>query len=524
MNIQRLKEHLNSVNYQDLLQRRFEFLEKSASDPFYRAKKFKEFQENIFEWIDLCVWVYEPRLIGEPDIALIPFPYQVDAIIKLEEAIVAPHDWYFEKSRDMGFSWTLAIWAAYRWQFRKGFSALFGSRKEDEVDNKMVNSLFGKIRYVLSHQPVWLRPKGWKKKMHDNSMKLINPENGSVIEGESSNENFSRGKRNQVIIADEIWFWPYYREAIRAMGDSAPCRIFISTAVEDNFAKRFIENYKKQGWFSSIHWSMNPFKDNEWYQEELKRRASDPSSVNAELEMSYDVATDVRYYPESYACKTESIAYDPRYPVYCGTDFAAFQDYTAIVWYQMIDGKLKCLEAIAAHGRLMNDKILLDWWVPFLNKYVPYDPTWYDEYEISILEKVRGWTKPAYYFGEAAHKQAPMPIGYSIMSYLAKPGNDIILDINDFAIQHNDRKIAVQKYLNNTIFNKDSDGALSVLDSLKSAKKPDISLRPTSDPKRAEKPLHLSGESDLRSAHENMCANIENYIESSQIITGSSYR
>ena len=76
----------------------------------------------------------------------------------------------------------------------------------------------------------------------------------------------------------------------------------------------------------------------------------------------------------------------------------------------------------------------------------------------------------------------------------------------------------------NTVFNEKSDGAMQVWDSLKSAKKPNISLHPTADPKRAEKPLHLSGESDLRAAHENFCSNIDLYIENFSPIVGSKYR
>lgn len=522
MNIELLKEYIESPRYNEVIDKRFEFLEKSNVDPFYRAKKWKDFSEDIFDWIEHCAWVYEPRLIDNPSLAMIPFPHQSDAILACEEAIESPHDVYFEKSRDVGLSWIVTTWASWRWMFKKGFSALFGSRKEDYVDNKMVDSLFGKIRYTLHNQPAWLKPNGFKKKMHDNTMKLINPEMRSVIQGESSNENFSRSGRNQVIVADEIWFWPYAREAIRAMSDSSPCRIFISTPVEDTFVKRFVDNYKKQGWFKTIHWSQHPFKDETWYKQELERRKADPNSIAAELELSYDVEQDIRYYPEAYQCKALPIAYDPSEPIYCGLDFGGFVDYSAIIWYQFINGKVHVLESYCAHGRLMGEgKILLDWWLPFLDPMQPYDKDWYDDHEIMLLNKIRTWPKPLGYYGEAAHKQRHAPLGVSIFEHLAK--HNIIALSNDYAVQFADRKIATQKYLPDTTFNSDSDGALLVLDALKSAKKPNISLRPTSDEKRAEKPLHLSGESDLRAAHENFCACIEMYVGQTGELTGSSY-
>ncbi len=522
MNLDILQRFLSGHEYEAQMARRAEFIARTTNDPLQRADEWRQMKDDIFRFIDNCVWIQEPRNVGDSEIAYMPFPYQVELITKLDTAFHEGKDLFVEKSRDMGVTWTLAVFAIHKFIFYQNASFLFGSRKEDGVDDLTINSIFGKMRFILTHTPAWLKPHGWKKKLHDNRMKLVNPETGSIIQGESSNENFSRSGRYNMIFMDEIWFWPHYREAIRATQDAASSRVYVSTPVEDSFAKRFIANLRELGMVMTIHWKESPLKDDVWYKGELLKRGSDQSAILAELELNYDVSPEIRYYPEAYECKARSIGFDPNYPLYTGCDFGAFVDYSAIIWFQYVESELRVLEAIMSHGRLMQGKILLDWWVPYLKFDKEYDANWYNEYELGILEGIRKWHNPVMNFGEAAHKQAMMPIGISIQAYLASAG--VTLLMNDNAVKHPERKAAVQRYLPNTVFNSDSDGAMLAWDSLKSAKRPDVSLRPNTNDQSGTKPLHLSGESDLRAAFENGCSCLPKFSgEGSQAMVAQSY-
>jgi hypothetical protein len=196
MNLKKLEEYLKSEEYLKYIDNRFELLKKAELSYEARAFLYREFQKNIYKWIECCGWVYEPRYIQEPDILFMPFDYQAELIYKLEETFYNGDVLYIEKSRDMGITWAVVHWLVYHWLFTEKFSALIGSRKESEVDTKgSISSIFGKIRYLIYAQPKWLFPKNFKKKFHDNHMKIVNPENGSVLYGESANPNFSRGHR-----------------------------------------------------------------------------------------------------------------------------------------------------------------------------------------------------------------------------------------------------------------------------------------------------------------------------------------
>jgi hypothetical protein len=511
MNLEKLQEYLKSEEYQKYIDTRFELLKAAELSYEARVYLYREFQKNIYKWIEICGWVYEPRNIQEPDIIFVPFDYQADLIYRLEKTFYDGDVLYIEKSRDMGITWTIVHWLVYHWLFTEKFSALIGSRKEAEVDNRSSSSIFGKIRYLVYAQPKWLFPKNFKKKFHDNHMKLINPENGSVLYGESANPNYGRGHRTSAVIMDECAYWPYLEESLRSVQDTSRVKIYISTPTENQFLKRFVDNLREQNKVLTLHWKQHPFKDEEWYKKEFELRKEDPLSFLAELELSYDVDPKLRYYPEAYECQIEPIEFDPKLPLYASADFAGFQDYTALCWYQYdpLKNEIRNLTAIASHGRLMPNKLLIDWWLPFLNPEIPYDKMWYNEYERELLERVRSWGKPKIVFGEPAHRQVSQVAGYSFETILRKNGvNFLIVTIGT---SHEIRKRAVQKYLKITKFNANDSGSLRLLDALKSAKISERALRGTTEGKIV--PLHISPEADLRSAHEMFCLGFDVFFK-----------
>jgi len=104
----------------------------------------------------------------------------------------------------MGVTWMIVAWIVWKWLFADGFNALMGSRKEDLVDNKAADSLFGKAEYIIERLPNWMWPIGWDSSKHRTFAKIINPENDNTIQGESANRDFSRQGRYSCLVGDTL--------------------------------------------------------------------------------------------------------------------------------------------------------------------------------------------------------------------------------------------------------------------------------------------------------------------------------
>ena len=75
-------------------------------------------------------------------------------------------------------------------------SFLLVSRVQDYVDKPgNPKALFWKIDFLLNNFPPWLKPRGYREANHRRLLHIENPENGSVIDGESTTGNVSRGDR-----------------------------------------------------------------------------------------------------------------------------------------------------------------------------------------------------------------------------------------------------------------------------------------------------------------------------------------
>lgn len=239
------------------------------------------------------------------------YPYQDKAILEIVDAIRRGEDLVIEKSRDMGYSWMVVL--VYLWFWLDpggGADFLLGSRIEDYVDKKGdMRTLMEKARYALYRLPEWLRPKGFKVKVHDNFMRLQNPETGASITGESNNPNFSTGGRYLSVFFDEFAKWEGSDvKAWTSAGDATPCRLAGSTPF--GAAGQYydlVTNGKTRK--IRLHWSLHPEKvegaycvwprtkeqeelgleesliRSPWYDRECQRRS--PTEVAQELDINY---------------------------------------------------------------------------------------------------------------------------------------------------------------------------------------------------------------------------------------------
>ena len=241
---------------------RAKLLAKCGADSMFQAKVKELFFRDILFAFNVFFYTLDVRKRPEHHRCFCTYGYQDETIIDLYNAIQGQEDIVVEKSRDMGCSWMVILVYLYCWlDPRGGGDFLLGSRIIDYVDKKGdMRTLFEKVRYGLYKLPVWLRPKGFIMRKHDYYARLINPETGATITGESNNPNFSTGGRYTSALFDEFAKWENTdASAWMAAGDATPCRIAVSTAngasgqyyqlVTDGKTKKVV-----------LHWSRHPEK------------------------------------------------------------------------------------------------------------------------------------------------------------------------------------------------------------------------------------------------------------------------
>lgn len=211
------------------LQERGELLAKANDNPKLQALLMAQCRDNPVYWFNNFCYTFDPR--REP--STLPFNlYQVQEwfVLTLIRYMEKQEDFGLEKSRDVGASWLIALTFQYCWLFREGWNFHIGSRKEEYVDKKGdISTLFEKERFNLNYLPSWMLPNGFNFDKHCLYMRLINPQNGNTITGESSNPNFARGGRYRAILFDEFPVWDHGYPAWTSASQSTKCRIPIGT-------------------------------------------------------------------------------------------------------------------------------------------------------------------------------------------------------------------------------------------------------------------------------------------------------
>lgn len=142
-----------------------------------------------------------------------------------------------DKSRDMGATWDHLVVYLHRFLFRPDETHLVISRKEEVVDMldgspknypfatlSDPGTLFGKIDYMLSRLPEWMLPRMLRKRMH-----LVNLDNRTRIDGESSNATAGSSNRVTSILLDEMAKMKEGASIKQSTKDVTACRFAVST-------------------------------------------------------------------------------------------------------------------------------------------------------------------------------------------------------------------------------------------------------------------------------------------------------
>ena len=225
-----------------------------------RAEVRELFKRDILFAFNLWFWTFDTRTESK-HLPFITYPFQDEAITKLNDAISIGRDVFIDKSRDMGATWLVLGTFTWRFLTQMGEEFRVGSRKEDFVDKVGdMGSLFEKMRYLLNRLPWFLLPQGFDAKRDMPYMKIVNKDLGSAVIGEATNENFARGDRKKAVLFDEFQTWEKGDEAWRSASDATPCKIALGTPQGEG--NKFAELHRTEEVKTKIHliWWTHPKK------------------------------------------------------------------------------------------------------------------------------------------------------------------------------------------------------------------------------------------------------------------------
>lgn len=268
-------------NYTGVYAWRIATLIKLRSDPTmlasaraYYATRPKEF---IQHWMD----TYNPRKNKQKWMPFVFFMKQDAFIEYLEQLRRDQENGLVEKCRDIGATWLVCAYSVWCWLFLDDFAFGWGSRKQELVDKLGdPDSIFEKMRLLIKRLPdVWL-PDGFRTREHATFMKLLNPENGSTVTGESG-DNIGRGGRKSMYGKDESAHYERPEKIEAALGDNTDVQLDISSV---NGLGNVFHRRREAGmdWLPGLEipsgivrvfvfdWRDHPEKTQEWYD---KRKA-----------------------------------------------------------------------------------------------------------------------------------------------------------------------------------------------------------------------------------------------------------
>lgn len=324
-------------DYRPVFEERIARLKRLRADPAILSGCKQFYADHPVEFITDWGMTFDPRNVERGFEAVTPFllfPKQEEFVRWVIDRWQGREDGLVEKSRDMGASWLCVAVAAWMWLFKPGTVIGFGSRKEEYVDKLGdPKSLFWKIRQFINLLPVELQPKGYVEKVHAPSMRILNPENGATIVGESG-DNIGRGNRTSIYFVDEAAFLERPEQVDAALSQTSNCKLHVSTP---NGAGNPFYRKRHSGRIPVFvfDWKDDPRKDQAWY--EKQKATLDPVIVAQEIDRDYTASVTNAFIPGDIvtACMGKGPA-DVRAvgPLQVGVDVARFGDDKTVITFR----------------------------------------------------------------------------------------------------------------------------------------------------------------------------------------------
>ena len=233
------------------------------------------------QWIeDWCI-TYDPRRRGCKILPFRLFNRQKEFIQFLYDCYKQRESGISDKARDMGETWLCCAFSVWLWKYEPGVSVGWGSRKRDLVDTLAdPDSIFEKMRMIIMRLPEYQLPENFQPDVHMTSMKIVNPETGATITGESG-DSIGRGGRKSIYFKDEAAHYEHPEKIEAALGDNTDVQMDISSVNGSNnpFSRRLdaaeiwipgVEIKKGKVRRFIFDWRDHPGKSQEWY--DLRRK------------------------------------------------------------------------------------------------------------------------------------------------------------------------------------------------------------------------------------------------------------
>lgn len=294
-------------SYSNILEWRQEQVLKMKDATFRKGAKLY-YKTRPFEFIDHWCDTFDPRNVALGRSVRMPFllfPRQCDLVQFLHGCLFESQNGLVEKSRDMGATWICVAYSVWLWLFHPGAAVGWGSRKADLVDSiGDMDSIFEKVRTLIMGLPKAFLPVGLRPKDHLMYMRVLNPENGATITGESG-DDIGRGGRSLIYFKDESSHYAHPEMIEAALGDNTNVQIDISSV---NGLGNVFHRKRESGmeWEPGItiprgklrvfimDWRDHPGKSQAWY-DERKKSAEDAGLLHKfyqEVDRNYSAAVD----------------------------------------------------------------------------------------------------------------------------------------------------------------------------------------------------------------------------------------
>ena len=199
---------------------------------------------DILFFFNAFCWLQEPRL-KDKVIPFVTWPHQDPAILVLDEVITESEktledaiDVVADKSRAQGATYLCLGIILRRWLRDPLFAACLVSRHMEAVDDTSMNSLIGKLDWMIGMLPYWMLPEGFNATRDRSYTKhaWVNVENEAFVSGSAATGDVFSGGRGTVVFFDEVAkFTPSDAEdAMNSTQHVANCRWFVSTHKSDS--------------------------------------------------------------------------------------------------------------------------------------------------------------------------------------------------------------------------------------------------------------------------------------------------
>ena len=312
-----------------------------AEHPEYRDMEMALCSQDPARWIAFWLWIEEPRMLRDenPIKPYVPFAFQVELAQWWAEKTALPvaYDGFVSKARGLGATWIITAMATWAWLFRPWRGTLV-SRKEDLVDKaKDVNSMFGKIDFILDQLPEWMLPPNFDPKEHRLKNFLSNPDSIAQIVGEATTSKTARGARATYILYDEAAFIPDFKTVFLTGAGTTNHRWAVSSeSFEEGDAWWEMWHDAKErdpGSVRELDWHLNPYFDEYWFAEERERLSDDPEGFAREYLRDPFAGFGQWVYPTAREATFHEQWYDAKEVLMVGIDPGRADD-TAIVFMQ----------------------------------------------------------------------------------------------------------------------------------------------------------------------------------------------